>query len=163
MIPGENKAEILLYYTDDNTEICVNALMVEEGLALSTGPGSSVVRKIKDGFANRTKSAPKTSAPLLDDFIIHLPHPAQSILQDEDSDYSMPVAVSKSPQKPAASEKNQKKEESPVRSTTKKTKYPSLASPLEECNNIEVLVSHVISPGSFYIRIAGDNEKKLTL
>ncbi|GBN92318.1 RING finger protein 17 [Araneus ventricosus] len=27
MIPGENKAEILLYYTDDNTEICVNALM----------------------------------------------------------------------------------------------------------------------------------------
>ncbi|CAL1285704.1 unnamed protein product [Larinioides sclopetarius] len=162
MIPGENKAEILLYYTDSDTEICVNALIVEEGLALSTGPGSTVVRKLKEGFANRTKSVPKTSAPPLDDFIIPPPQPVPRVLQDEDSGDCLPFAISKSPQKTAASEPNLKKE-GPVRSTTKKTKYPSLTSPLEESNHIEVLVSYVISPGAFYVRIAGDNEKKLTL
>ncbi|KAF8781954.1 RING finger protein 17 like protein [Argiope bruennichi] len=162
MIPGENKAEVLLYYTEDDIEICLNALMVEEGLALSTGPGSVTVRKRKEGFVNKAKSTPRTSDPVLNGHFIPPPRPLPGLDILEDEDFNDSRTISKRPQTATASKQESKKEESSVQSTKNK-KYPSLACPLEESNHIEVMVSHVISPGSFYIRIAGDKEKKLML
>lgn len=33
--------------------------------------------------------------------------------------------------------------------------------PLSEGHHFEVLISHIVNPSLFYVRISGDNEKKL--
>ncbi|GFU49792.1 RING finger protein 17 [Trichonephila clavipes] len=157
MIPGENKTEVVLYYNEDASEICINALLVEEGLAKSTGPFSDVsaVRRMRDNFVHKNNSKPVASAISLSEVnsAMDYPEPLNDIdilvLQEDMENLQMDMSCNN-----AITEK----EKSPSNK-----KYPSLATPIDNSNHSEVHISHVISPGLFYIRVAGDDEKKLQL
>ncbi|KFM72251.1 RING finger protein 17, partial [Stegodyphus mimosarum] len=128
MIPGENKAEVVLYYSDEDFEICINSLIVEEGLATSCGPHSKEVKKSKSSSSKKQISPKKKITPILEE-------PAcDNFLINE------PVAEEKKPQ-------------------------PTFVKPPPDTENkhMEVHVSWIESPDQFYIRIAGENEKKLRM
>ncbi|GFR13574.1 RING finger protein 17 [Trichonephila clavata] len=162
MIPGENKTEVVLYYNENDSEICINALLVEEGLAKSTGPFSDVsaVRKRRDNFVHKNNSKPLASATSLSGVNSAMNYPELfndidiPVLQEDVENLQMDMSLND-----AITEK----EKCPRKDAASNKKYPSLATSLDSSNHPEVHVSHVISPGSFYIRMAGDEEKKLKL
>nr|XP_042912960.1 RING finger protein 17 [Parasteatoda tepidariorum] len=139
-IPGSNKSEIVIYYSDDVYDVCVNSLMVEKGFATATGPfGTAEVRVRKE-----------------------IPPPKENFV-DMDSSNSL-VTYNPLINPPVPLEESIPPPVSNIKSPSQKPKYPTLAPPPSNKDKeyIEVHVSHVESPGCFYIRIAGDMENKLT-
>ncbi|XP_054718461.1 RING finger protein 17-like [Uloborus diversus] len=128
LIPGENIANVVLSYTEGEFEVCVNALMVEEGLAESTGAHSSCLARVR-------KESSKVARPTL--------HKVSS----------PPVAVHS--MKPRSAE---------IEPDKQKKSYPSLVKkyPTTDGKTMDVIVSNVLTPALFHIRIASDLEKKLT-
>ncbi|GIY18549.1 RING finger protein 17 [Caerostris extrusa] len=143
-VPGENKPEIVLYSTEKDCVKYVNTLLVEAGFAESTGPYSSVGKRNND---------------LVDKLIMkhNPPNPMQIILRATDN--SIPTVIKENKLKSNAS-KNEEKQSLVMSS---KKKYRNLALPPEAENYIEVHVSHIISPGSFYVQVAEENEKLMLL
>lgn len=129
---GEKKSEILLFFTENDFEVCVNSLIVEAGFAASCGPGSTTAKK-------RLKKL-EPCHPILE-------HSLEPAFPCELADEPIPEPISPPP----------------IAAPLEKPSLPILAKnfPIKEGHHIEVHVSYIINPSVFYIRIAGDMEKKL--
>lgn len=76
------------------------------------------------------------------------------MIKNEPAEISMPYMLVKEPSSPSPP---------PIAAPVQKPPGPELVKkfPEKEGHHIEVYVSYIINPSIFYVRIAGDMEKKL--
>ncbi|KAG8192820.1 hypothetical protein JTE90_014602 [Oedothorax gibbosus] len=159
-VPGESKTEVVLYFVQDDTEITLNALMVEEGFAESTGEYSKASRKKIPRKSPKKVEPPSDSVLSLRDMASAAIPPPYSIEPQvllpftlTEDEYELHIQQSQdyvAPEEPKSS---------PQR------KYPSIAPPsgAEGKSYLEVYVNHIETPGSFYIQLCNDKMKLDTL